>query len=164
MDQAGESIGNQGYFTAGNEISGFFILLANLFYFYALREKKALYMFGSLCITISIGLLMGSKTAMISTIICFIGIFILVKKYDKKTFVLTKLDSSLIFTFSIMIALSIVFINQIIDFMQPTIHYFTYRYKLSNDLVKFLTSGRLYRADAVLNNYSNKFLRTSIHK
>ncbi len=155
MTQEGESIGQQGYFSAGNEIGGFLILIASLFYYYAFRTKSVFYMFASFGITMAIGLLMGSKTAMITSFICFIGVFYLVKIYDRKTLVITRLDASLIITFAGMIFLTVLFINQILDFLHPTIRYFTYRYNLSGDMVRFLTSGRLDRAEAVLNNYFN---------
>lgn len=153
----GESIGQQGYFTAGNEISGFLILIVSLFYFYAFRTVNVLYMFSSLGFALGVCLLMGSKTAIGTSIICFLGIYFLIKYYDKKISIVNNLDASLIITFIGMIIIGIVFVSQIAEIIQPIIGRLVYRYKLSGDLVRFLTSGRLYRAEAVMNNYTNNF-------
>lgn len=153
--QQGESIGQQGYFIAGNEIGGFLILVSSLFYFYSIRTNSVVNMFLSFGLTVITGMIMGSKTAILGTAICFIGVFFMVKKYDKKILVLNKLDASLILTVAGMIFISIIFIDQILDFLNPSIRYFTYRYNLSGDPITFLTSGRFDRAEAVMNNYLN---------
>lgn len=153
----GESIGQQGYFSAGNEISGFLILLVSLFYFYAFRTVNVVYMFTSLGLVVGVCLLMGSKTAMLTSIICFFSVYALIKIYERKTLFINKLDASLIVTFTASIIIGIIFISQIAEIIQPITGRLVYRYRLSGDVVRFLTSGRLYRAEAVMNNYTENF-------
>lgn len=159
----GESIGQRGYFISGNEISGMYLLFTSMFYFYVFRSQSIIYMFVGLGICMGVGMLIGSKTAIGSSLVCFLGNYVLQKKYYKKMLTISKLDAGLILTFTLFILVGIIFINQIFDVMQPIIGHFKYRYKTSGeDLLRFLTSGRLDRAVAVLDNYAYNF--SFVHK
>lgn len=157
ITEEGESIGQQGYFAAGNEISGMYLLFASIFYYYIFRSRSVIYMFIGFGLGVGVGVLMSSKTAIASAIICFLGNYFLVKNYDRKMLVINKVDASLIMTFVGLILLTILFINPIIDFTEPIIGHFRYRYRMSGDVIRFLTSGRLDRAEAVLANFSNNY-------
>lgn len=155
--EEGEAIGQQGYFAAGNELSGMYLLFASVFYYYVFRSYSILYMFLGFGIGIGIGVLMSSKTAIGSALICFLGNYFLMKNYDRRMMVINKLDASLILVFTGVVLMVIVFINPILDYINPIIGHFRYRYRVSGDVIKFLTSGRLDRASAVLDNFANNY-------
>jgi len=153
----GESIGQQGYFISGNEISGMYLLYASVFYYYVFKSESIINMFLGLAVGIGVGMLMGSKTAIGSSIICFFGIYFLLKMYRRKIGVINKVDASILVTFTGIMFLGVIFISQISEIIQPVIRHFTYRYNVSGDVVRFLTSGRLERAEGVLNNFINNY-------
>ena len=152
----GESIGQQGYFISGNAISAFYLLISSIFYFIIIRSRHVLLLFAGGTLSIMIGLLMGSKTAILSSILCFIGVYVANKIYEKKTFTVNKSDTVFLISITGFIIFGIIFFERILDTINPIYRNYSYRYRMSDTFLDFITNGRVYRAAFEMNYFAMK--------
>ncbi len=154
--KSGESIGQQGYFISGNAISAFFLLISCLFYYYIVRSHRFWLLFSGGALSIMIGLLMGSKTAILSSIICFVGVYVAVKYYERKILHMNRSDALFLVTVVGFVVGGVVFFDEILNTISPIYRNYSYRYRMSDTFLEFLTSGRVYRAEFELGYYAHR--------
>jgi len=154
--KTGESIGQQGYFISGNAISAFFLLISAIFYYFMIRTRNAFLLFAGGALSIMIGLLMGSKTAILSSILCFIGVYLANKYYAGKAAKLNRTDTVFLVAIAGFVIAGIVFFDRILDTISPLYRNYSYRYRMSDTFLDFITNGRVYRASFELNFYALK--------
>ncbi|GEM_PF-2300966 len=155
ITKEGESIGHQGYFISGNEISAFYLFIVCIFYYLMVKTEKLKYIFSAGALSICIGLIMGSKTAIISAVVCFAGVYALYKVYFRKTSLITKADIIFLVSFVGFAIICFIFIDEILDAINPVYRTFLYRYRTSQSFMDFITSGRNIRAEFELNYFAS---------
>jgi len=132
------SIGVKGFFFAGNEISGVFIILSSLMIaFYLPKIKKPFYAYTALFVLFLFSATLATKTAIGGVFLISIVAVYLRKKYLDKT----KIDLKNIFT--LFFAVTSISSGLIYFFLQSAaFQRMSYYYENLSNILKFVLSGR----------------------
>ena len=148
------TVGTQGYFIAGNELSAFYILLYGIV-FYQFSKKGLLSILFILSLGILTGWLIGSKTAIGGSVLISIANIYLNKNYHGQIFKFTRIELAIVIFVVLAFVLVSVFIDEIIYFITPIIHLWDYKYRIVSEenIFAFLFSGRQHRLAYIVTEY-----------